>query len=73
MLLLATTSKEAPYVTSRSPPRPPIDRPQLATVVPLDQLWTRVPPARRQEVLGQLARILAKQLARPIGKEGADE
>jgi hypothetical protein len=45
----------------------------LATVVPLDLLWTRIPPARRQELLGQLTRILAKRLAPPIGKEGADE
>jgi hypothetical protein len=42
-------------------------------VVPLDQLWPRIPPARRQELLGQLTRILARQLAAPTRKEAANE
>ena len=42
-------------------------------VVPLDQLWTRVPPMRRQEVLEQLTRILARQWAPPVRKEEVDE
>jgi hypothetical protein len=42
-------------------------------VVPLDQLWTRIPRTRRQELLEQLSRILAQQLAPPSSKEEADE
>ena len=44
-----------------------------ATAVPLEQLWTRLPPTRRQEMLRPLTRILAQRLA-PLGKkEVADE
>jgi hypothetical protein len=46
---------------------------QPATVVPLEQLWTQLPPIRRQELLGQLTRILAQRLAPPTSKEAADE
>lgn len=46
---------------------------EAATIVPLDQLWTKLPPARRQELLGQLTRILAQRLAPLGGKEAADE
>jgi hypothetical protein len=68
-----STSKEALHVTTSSPPRLP-ETPSSATmVVPLDQLWTRIPPARRQELLGHLTRILAHQLAAPTRKEAADE
>jgi hypothetical protein len=42
-------------------------------VIPLDQLWTQIPPARRQELLEQLTRILALELAAPTRKEAADE
>jgi len=44
----------------------------LANIVPLEQLWTRIAPIRRQELLGQLTRILARRLA-PPSKEEADE
>ena len=42
-------------------------------VVPLEQLWTQIPHARRQELLGQLTRILAQRLIPPSNKEEADE
>jgi len=42
-------------------------------VGPLEQLWTRIPHARRQELLGQLTRILAQRLIPPSNKEEADE
>jgi hypothetical protein len=44
----------------------------MASTIPLDQLWSRIPPIRRQELLGQLTRILAQRLT-PPGKEEADE
>jgi hypothetical protein len=44
----------------------------MASIVPLDQLWSRIAPIRRQELLGQLTRILAQRLA-PPGREEADE
>jgi hypothetical protein len=44
----------------------------LATIIPLEQLWSRIPPLRRQELLGQLTRILAQRLA-PPSKEETDE
>ena len=40
-----------------SPPRQATDPPELATTVPLEQLWTRIPPNRRRRLLGQLTRI----------------
>ena len=42
-------------------------------MVPLEKLWTRIPPVQRQELLGQLTRILAQRLAPPDSKEEADE
>lgn len=42
-------------------------------MVPLEQLWTRLPLIRRQELLGQLTRILAQRLAPPDSKEEADD
>jgi hypothetical protein len=45
---------------------------ELATTVPLDQLWRRIAPIRRQELLGHLTRILAQRLP-ACGKEQADE
>lgn len=42
-------------------------------MVPLEQLWTRLPPIRRQELLGQLTRILAQRLAPSDSKEEADD
>ena len=41
-------------------------------MVPLEQLWTRLPQIRRQELLGQLTRLLAQRLT-PDSKEAADE
>lgn len=55
------------------PPRQTITPPELATVVPLEQLWTRLQPVRRQELLGQLTRILVQRLAPRDSKEVADE
>jgi len=66
-------SKEAHHGIPSPPPRPTIDLPQSATVVPLDQLWTRLPPKRRQEALIQLTRILAQRLTPSNRKEGTDE
>jgi hypothetical protein len=66
-------SKEAPHGSISPPPRRTSDPPELATIVPLEQLWTRLPPIRRQELLGQLTRILAQRLAPPDNKEAADE
>jgi hypothetical protein len=40
--------------------------------MPLEQLWTRLPAVQRQELLGQLTRILAQRLA-PPEQEAADE
>jgi hypothetical protein len=45
----------------------------VAVLVPLDELWMRLPPTRRQELLGRLTRILAQRLAPPDSKEPADE
>jgi hypothetical protein len=45
----------------------------LATIVPLEQLWTRLPPIRQQELLRQLTRILAQRLLPAESKEAADE
>jgi len=72
---MATTSKEAQHGRIRSPPRQTIvpTPPRLATTVPLEQLWTRLPAIRRQELLGQLTRILAQRLVPPDSKEAADE
>jgi len=39
----------------------------------LEHLWKRLPQVTRQELLGQLTRILAQRLAPPDGKEVADE
>jgi len=66
-------SKEAQHGPASPPPRRPITAPQPAMVVPLERLWTRIPQTRRQELLGQLTRILARQLAPPSSKEEADE
>jgi len=71
--LVATTSKEAQHGTARPPPRGPATAPKPAMVVPLEQLWTRISRTRRQELLGQLTRILAQQLAPPSSREAADE
>ena len=65
------TSKEALHGIHPPPRR--IAPPELATIVPLEQLWTRLPPIKRQELLGQLTRILAQRLTPPDSKEAADE
>jgi hypothetical protein len=41
-------------------------------MVPLEQLWAQLPVIQRQELLGQLTRILAQRLT-PSSKEAADE
>jgi hypothetical protein len=40
--------------------------------VPLEQLWRRLPAVQRQELLGQLTRVLAQRLV-PPKQEAADE
>ena len=55
------------------PPRPTKTSLPTATVVPLDQLWQRIPATRQQELLGQLTRILAQRLAPLLNQEEADE
>ena len=54
------------------PPRQTTAPPEPATIVRLEQLWTRIPPIQRQELFGQLTRILTQRLASPR-KEQADE
>jgi hypothetical protein len=68
-----TMSKEAQHGIPSPPPRLTIAPSRPATVVPLEQLWARLPQNRRQELLGQLTRILAQRLAPPERKEVADE
>jgi hypothetical protein len=46
---------------------------ETAASVPLEQLWTRLPAHQRQELIGQLTRILAQRLAPPHEQEAADE
>jgi hypothetical protein len=41
--------------------------------VPIEQLWMRLPQMQRQELLGQLTRIVAQRLAPPDSQEGANE
>jgi hypothetical protein len=41
--------------------------------VPLEQLWMRLPQITRQELLGQLTRMVAQRLDPPDGREAADE
>ena len=60
--------KEVPHVPRpRSPPRPailngsPPSEPPL--ILPLDQLWMRLPSDRRQEVLQRLTQMMVQQLA----------
>ena len=57
---------------SRVPPRPTIDPIQPPSTVPLEQLWTRLPPANQHELLTHLSRMLAQRLTPPTGKEEAD-
>jgi len=42
-------------------------------VVPLEQLWTRLPRTRQQELIGQLTRVLTQRLTPPNDEEEADE
>ena len=58
---------------SRVPPRPATAPIQPPTTVPLEQLWTRLPPAKQHELLTQLSRFLAQRLTPPNNKEDADE
>jgi len=73
MLSPTSTSKEAPHGPTSPPPRGSITTPQPATVVPLEQLWTRIPKARQRELLGQLTRILAQRMVPPSSKGEANE
>jgi hypothetical protein len=67
------TSKEAQHGITGPPPRSTSAPSHPATVVPLEQLWTRLPQIQRQELLGQLTRILAQRLAPADRKEATDE
>jgi hypothetical protein len=71
--LQANTSKEAQHGHIGPPPRQTITPSELATVVPLEQLWARLQPTKRQELLGHLTRMLAQRLAPCDSKEVADE
>jgi hypothetical protein len=42
-------------------------------MVPLEQLWNRLAANRRQELLGQLTKMLAQRLEPPNRKEAAHE
>ena len=67
-------SKEAHHGKKRPrpPPRPaPIQ--EIASIVPLDQLWKQLPSATRQELLGQLTRMVSQRLVSLQSKEAADE
>jgi hypothetical protein len=66
-------SKEARHGIRSPPPRLAIAPPQPAMVVPLEQLWTRLPQLRQQETLRQLTQLLARRLAPANGREAADE
>ena len=55
------------------PPRPTTDPLQVATTVPLEQLWTRLPQTKQHELLIHLSRMLAQRLTPPIDKEETDE
>lgn len=65
-------SKEAHYVHPGSPPRPADCPGETATIVRLDQLWSQLPALRRQELLGQLTKILAQRWA-SLAKETAHD
>ncbi len=73
MIPPARRSKEAHDGNPRPPPRPTSALPEVATSVRLDQLWNQLPQSKRQELLGQLTRIVARRLAAPDGKGAADE
>jgi hypothetical protein len=64
---------EAQYAISSPPPRPTTDSLESVTTIPLEQLWTRLPPTRQRELLAQLTRILAQRLTPPNNKEESDE
>ena len=70
---LLTTSKEAQHGIPSPPPRLTNAPSRPATVVPLEQLWAQLPQIRRQELVGQLTRILAQRLAPHERKEATDE
>ena len=73
MQLALPPSKEAHYAVTRPPPRPTTDPLQVATTVPLEQLWMRLPQTKQHELLTQLSQILAQRLIPPTDKEEADE
>ena len=53
------------------PPAPATSQP--AETVPLEQLWTRLAPAKQHELLTHLSRMLAERLTPPTSEEEADE
>ncbi len=69
----ANPSKEAHNGSIRPPPRQTIDPPEYVNSVPLEQLWTRLPQMQRQELLGQLTRILTQRLTPRDSKEVSNE
>jgi len=73
IFLPSNPSKEAHHGQTRPPPRRTDTSPELMTTLPLDQLWTRLPQAQRQELLGQLTRILTQRLEPHDSKEAAHE
>jgi hypothetical protein len=65
-------SMEAQHAVRRPPPRPTITLAESVTSMPLEQLWTRLPQSKRQELLTHLTRMLAQRLA-SLREEEADE
>ena len=51
------------------PPRPVVAK----GVVPIERLWRRLAPERRQQALRILAGVVARQIQPPPGKEADDE
>ena len=73
ILPLSAIRKEAPHGNPNPSPRRPNALTQRPATVPLGQLWNELSQRQRQELLGQLTRILAQQLAPPNRGEEADE
>jgi hypothetical protein len=63
------------HVPIRAPPRSTTLTEPLPsdseTVVPLDQLWTRLLPDRRQDVLRRFAQMIVQRLAQPLERREA--
>ena len=69
---LVLSSKEAHHVIPCPPPFA-LNPTSSTQVVPLDQLWSQIPLAQRQEVLRQLTQMMAQRLAHPARREAGDE